>query len=136
MKNLQLLLLLITGFLWIGSCAEDETFNVFEYGESFEIKAGEVFSDSDQMLKVEIATILEDSRCPENVLCEWEGQVRSEILIEIEGQIFTKDLIFRQGRDHQIELENYKFELLKVTPDRQLDENLELEDYTFELVIK
>ncbi|MEM6967373.1 MAG: hypothetical protein AAF573_21595, partial [Bacteroidota bacterium] len=105
-------------------------------GESFELKTGEVFSDANDGLKVEIVSVLEDSRCPEDVLCEWEGQLRSEILIEIDGQIFTKDLILRANKNNQIEVENYKFQLLNVIPDRQLDENIELKEYTFELIIK
>ena len=59
------------------------TFNV---GESFALGGGKTAVLSSGDLTLRFAEVLEDSRCPKDVDCFWEGQARILIIAEQPGQ--------------------------------------------------
>jgi len=44
--------------------------------QDFTLRLGQSALISDENLRVRFASVLEDSRCPKNVACVWEGQAR------------------------------------------------------------
>ncbi len=61
------------------------------------IPLGEVVQMGDVTIKFK--EVLEDSRCPENVVCIWAGRVRILVEIKIKGTpVQNKELLFGQIR--------------------------------------
>lgn len=90
------------------------------------------YLSSDNSLKVEIINI-EDSRCPTDVVCVWQGEVLVEIELE-ETQTFSTVL---STYDNLIDtLGNYSVELIDVQPYPMSDQVIKTEDYDITLKIK
>ena len=54
-------------------------------GEEFSLHIGERIGITKEDLRIEFVGISEDSRCPKNVTCIWEGRVTAVIGISMDG---------------------------------------------------
>ena len=135
MKKYKLIIPLMVAIFWIGSCAKNDSIDPdFKLGEAFEIKVNHSVVNQNEDVKFRITKIVEDSRCPEEVMCVWEGQVRMEVEIEIDGSTYTKELIYYSS--NPMEFGGYKFRVLSVLPGNQIDETIPIEDYVFSMLIE
>ncbi len=109
----------------------DETF-VLQYGETKMLDGQDHFS-------ITFSDLGEDSRCPANAICVWEGQARVTIEINENFETLSKELTIGSLQNNQskiINIGHYTIELLKVIPypektSSQVDES----DYSIQLVI-
>ena len=78
--------------------------------------------------KIKFLKVLEDSRCPKNASCIWEG--RAKVLIKIEpenGQGYTKEIIFGALRGNEkanttfIQEDEYFVEAISLKPYPEVD---------------
>ena len=135
MKNYKLIITLFIALFWIGSCAKNDSLDPdFMLGEAFDLKVNQTTVNQNEDVKFRIKEILEDSRCPDEVMCVWEGQVRMDVEIEIDNSTFTKELIYYST--NPLECGGYNFRVLSVLPGTQLDETIALEDYVFSMLIE
>jgi hypothetical protein len=86
----SILLLLSLSLLLAKACEEPDTFVV---GESFELAMGQEVLNKGANLQIKWTELSEDSRCPKNTNCVWEGQARMQLLVN--DQIV--ELIIRSG---------------------------------------
>lgn len=109
----------------------DETF-VLQYGETKMLDGQDHFS-------VSFIDLLEDSRCPANAICVWQGQARVKIEINENFEILSKELTSGTLKDNQsqkINIGHYTIELLKVIPyPEKADYQSDKSDYAIQLVI-
>tara|TARA_Y100001972_G_C7666757_1_gene337392 strand:+ start:8318 stop:8740 length:423 start_codon:yes stop_codon:yes gene_type:complete len=109
----------------------DETF-VLQYGETKILDGQDHFS-------ISFIDLLEDSRCPANAICVWEGQARVKIEINENFEILTKELTtgtLKENQANKINIGHYTIELLKVIPYPEKAENqIDKSDYSVQLVI-
>ncbi len=109
----------------------DETF-VLQYGETKMLDGQDHFS-------ISFIDLLEDSRCPANAICVWEGQARVKIEIHENFEVITKELTNGTLKDNQaqkINIGHYTLELLKVIPyPEKADNQTDKSDYSVQLVI-
>lgn len=72
---------------------------------------------TDDSIRVRFIKVLSDSRCPTDVICVWEGQVKVEMyFISSKGEKVTKELVLGAAEDASFEFENYKWTLKEVLP--------------------
>ncbi len=139
MKNLQTLAIILTSFLSIESCISDDMFNTksVSINETFTLEFQQEANLTLESFQIKIIDVIEDSRCPMNdrANCFWNGQVRTEVEITIEGQMVNKELMFRFGKNTPLIYGEYIIELESVIPENQIDEMIELKDYIFEIKI-
>lgn len=70
------------------------------------IKSNQSYKVQGQL--VEIIEVIEDSRCPSDVTCVWEGQARVKVRVQqTDGSYTDKELLFKGARlgnenEHQI----------------------------------
>lgn len=70
------------------------------------VKPNHPYNVHDQ--RVEIIDVVEDSRCPSDVTCVWEGQARVKVRVHhTDGSFNDKELVFKGARlgnekEHQI----------------------------------
>ena len=114
------------------SCEEESIHDSFDFGieKSFQIN-GEYLS-MDNSLRFTITNI-EDSRCPSDVVCVWEG--KADITIEVEATV--KETIVLSTYNNLIDtVGNYSFELKEISPYPVSTKTIELEDYDVTLKIE
>ena len=138
MKNLKIFGVLILSILAIGSCTKDKIINEsgFDFGIGFDLKFEELGLAEKEDLSIKVVDVLEDSRCPINALCVWEGQIKLELEINYNNTITKKEIINRQGKDLPLEFENFIFTLTSVGPYSQIDEEIEMNNYTFTFIVE
>ena len=105
--------------------------------EPFTLKFGRAASIEDEEIVIGFADVTEDSRCPVNVTCVWEGQVTISLNISTRGkEPILYSLTSRAGHDELslAHIDGYSMTLLKVEPPKTEDK-IELADYIITLVL-
>ncbi len=84
--------------------------------------------------RIEFWNVAEDSRCPTDVQCVWEGRVRIELRLFGSEETVTVRLSPVEG-ENTVELDGLQIRLLEVTPAPVSTQTLEISDYRIRLVV-
>ena len=127
MKNI-ILIIFLTSILITSCNKENETEPLF-LEQIFQID--EIFQSENDQLKFTI-TEINDSRCPSDVVCVWEGEAVVTVRLEEPQQ----GVIELSTYDNQLDtIGSFSFELVDVSPYPVSTETIELEDYDITLRI-
>ena len=108
----------------------------FEMGQPFQLKMGEALKASSDDLVIQFVQVKEDSRCPKNTNCVWEGQAVIELAVK--GKASKNiDLIMSAGKSAKLkeQMDNYTCTLKKVDPYPESGTKIDPADYVIELVV-
>ena len=123
-------LLFIAVFIFF-SCEDEVESRTFSLDTEVEFKKGEINYSDDKTVEFTISAI-NDSRCPEDVTCIWQGE--AEITIDVESP--AKGTIVLSTFDNLSDtIGNYSFKLIEVLPYPVSDQVIKLEDYRVTLEI-
>jgi hypothetical protein len=104
--------------------------------KEFKIKYGQVLTVKGEGLKVKFDSVPEDSRCPTDVKCVWEGDAK--ILIGVkrgQAKAFTIEL-HTNGRFNQTgKYQNYIIKLIAVNPYPKTSAKIKPSDYVATLLV-
>ncbi|MFC1948138.1 hypothetical protein ACFLXY_09495 [Chloroflexota bacterium] len=81
-------------------------------GEEFSLRVGEIASIDGEQLRIKFLEIKEDSRCPRNVTCIWEGRAIAIIEVLV-GNTSQKIELVEQGLTDTLakeKFEEYEFQ--------------------------
>ncbi|MGA9773619.1 MAG: hypothetical protein WBV94_31605 [Blastocatellia bacterium] len=104
--------------------------------QEFKIRYGQEVTVKGEGLKVKFVSVPDDSRCPENVTCVWEGDakimtsVRRASAEESQIELHTNGKFARSGRYQQ-----YVITLVSLDPYPKTDANKKQSDYVATLQI-
>jgi hypothetical protein len=124
-------LLLIFAF----TCERIPTFPV---GESFQMKIGERRSNEDAKVVLRLDGVTEDSRCPKNTNCVWEGQVKMKFtLMTADKSEKSFELNLRQDRPAEAmkALNGYTYKMNAVEPYPVSGSKIAPEDYQVTMIV-
>lgn len=125
-----ILTLALTISLFVSCNNEDEP-DTFNIGEETVFQHGEINQSNISSLEFTI-TEINDSRCPSDVICVWEGKVDLKIVVEKP----YAGIIELSSHSHSIDtFGDYSFELIDVSPYPISTETIELKDYLITLDI-
>ncbi len=96
-----------------------------------------IASVEDEKILIEFADLTEDSRCPVNVTCVWEGQVTVALNISMDGtESGSLSLTSRAGHEKlaHANIGAYSIQLQEVEPPKTQDE-IVLSEYIITLII-
>ena len=81
---------------------------------------------------------LEDSRCPSNVECVWEGEVKIYLSLDINNEKHKHTLIFKNDDTEQSfeDVNGYELKIKSITPYPSAPSDIPQEDYVIEMGIK
>lgn len=133
----KLMLVTFTALLFIAFKCE-QRYN-FVPGEAFNMEIGQKFLNIDLPAQLTITAIEEDSRCPKNVDCVWEGQVKANFLLitsEDNAQTFTLTLRADRPEESKKVINGYSYQLLKVDPYPEADKKINAEDYVLNVLVE
>lgn len=126
------LILLITGH-FIGCTQEQPEPVKAELNTSFQLEIGEQALIQSEDMRILLVNVTEDSRCPSNVTCIWEGQAAVMIYISQGGhRVGNFKLIERSGYENLsvTNFDGYSIELIGVEPYPKSTQRIELSEYT------
>ncbi|MCF6331820.1 MAG: hypothetical protein L3J11_00935 [Draconibacterium sp.] len=130
MKNLFLTVFFAT--LLFVSCNNEEFLTTFKVGIAEKFQQGEMNQSDDNSLKFSI-TEINDSRCPSDVICVWQGEAD----VKIEFELPQTGFVVLSTYDNLIDtFGTYSFELIDVLPYPISTKTIKLEDYDVTLKIK
>ena len=122
----------VFGLVMITSCSKAN------FPEDVEIESGDSVYFRKDKLGVAFKAVKEDSRCPENVECFWEGKVTLLIDVKIEEIVNEVELSSKSSAIDQYPntatIGPYTFELIDVDP-KPKHTPLEFEDYSIQIRI-
>ena len=114
--------------IFIGGCIQ----NIPDLDVPFQLKINQVAFIKSENIKIIFMNVTEDSRCPSDVECIWEGQVTIVINIFKNNQFIGEfNLTSRTGFDELAikEFDGYSINLIKVEPYPISTQIIELSDY-------
>ena len=107
------IIIISTVILSLSSCGSNEK----NIGEEFALHVGETADIRGESLQIRFIEISEDSRCPRNVTCVWEGRAIANIEV-VKGNISQKEDLVEQGLSDgsaKVKFEGYEF-LFRILP--------------------
>lgn len=127
----KLVLIFFFASLLIISCNKEDNTDAFNIGTESEFQHGSINKSADNSLNFSIIEI-NDSRCPSDVECVWQG--KADIKLEIESP--QKGILTLNTYDNLIDtFANYSFELIEVSPYPISTKNITLDNYIVTLEI-
>ena len=139
MKKLILLFLFISIVSMLSSCvatndAEPNTY--LNLIDSATLQFQDTLFNTEENILISFDSVLEDSRCPVNVVCIWEGNAEIGFTIVTEENKASFTLNTHGGRFlRDTTLLGYKISLLDVMPQPHTDSIFTQNDYSATIVI-
>lgn len=126
----QVILSVFFTLLIFTSCNKDEQLKTLVLEQQFQLDQS--FVSNDNLLKFKV-TGINDSRCPSDVVCIWQGE--AVVTIEVESPLAgTLELSTLQ---HQTDtLGSYIFELMEVAPYPVSTKTIDLSEYNVKLKVE
>ena len=90
-------------------------------GVTFTLKFGQIAKVASENIELKLVKLVEDSRCPANVLCVWSGQLIVTVEVSRAGQPvgnFEVNSIDAYRNKNKPVFENYNLALLDAIPDQ------------------
>lgn len=107
-------------------------------GQEFQLRAGQQAIVEGEGLRVRFVSVLEDSRCPEDVRCIWGGN--AEVLVNVEAGVSRSDLkLNTHGADDspkEVRYQQYSVGLVSLKPGRRTDTKIKAEEYVLMLIVR
>ncbi|MEX0608339.1 MAG: hypothetical protein WD016_12500 [Balneolaceae bacterium] len=95
-----------------------------------ELKFGEQVFIQEKGLTVLFSDLIEESRCPESVMCAWAGNA------EVAIQINSDDIRLNSYKDpNKVSISGYEIELISVTPYPKDTGGIQKEEYVVKLMV-
>ena len=104
----------------------------------FQLEIGQTAVIQDEELEIQFWNLPEDSRCPSDVVCIWEGQVRITLRVGKTGDEKQEvEVTSRAGHGDlaRSDFGDYRIDLIAVEPYPVSTETIALEDYGITLVV-
>ncbi len=130
------LLLMVLGLI---SCESENPCESYQLGKSFEIQVGETIAFCTEPITLSFSKVTEDSRCPENVVCIWQGLAEVEVFISVnateETFLLSTYPTFR-NIPSEVTFGNYKISLKEVIPYPNTTKSYTEKDYSIQLLVE
>lgn len=99
-------------------CGKQDTDNIetFELNKPFAARTGVLYQQADGPLEIRFKKVVEDSRCPVEVICVWSGLLAADLSLQA-GGVYGQDTLstyqnppllrtFAYFQDYKIELQD------------------------------
>jgi hypothetical protein len=136
MKRIMLAVLLCICILLPLGCKQTLPSATVKLGQEFQLNIRQSATLSDADLKVKFDDVIEDSRCPGDVVCIWAGRVSCMMEITIDNAI-NKTVLTQSGLTGDYTTEQYQqYQLrFRVEPYPRTDTEIKDSDYRLLLTI-
>lgn len=128
--------LLFGAIVAVGMCGQPRPFDPeidVPLGEPFPLRVGQSAEVTGTPLHIRFEAVPEDSRCPADAVCVWQGNARVSLHTAIEGED-AEPLLLNTGIDPRTaRADGYRISLETVQPAIYSDRTVAQEDYVITL---
>jgi hypothetical protein len=107
----------------------------FEAGKPFRIRAGTIARVGDDGLLIGFRGVSEDSRCPVDVVCVWEGDASARIMATVGRAEWTGFDLHTRLDPREARFNDWKIRLIGVEPYPRSDRRIDPGDYVATLEV-
>ncbi|MBI5915848.1 MAG: hypothetical protein HY842_10755 [Bacteroidetes bacterium] len=140
MKIIKISLLLLTVLALAAACKKKPKpgYSTVKLDEVFELKMSQSVVVKDNDLKLTFMSVPSDSRCPKNVDCIREGEVKINISAAVDGRGQTLEFERAPSTQGNVTraIGNFKIQLLDVSPYPESGKKIKPEDYVAKLAVR
>lgn len=107
-------------------------------GEQFQLKVNQIANLQSDNIKIKFLNVTEDSRCPSDVECGWQGQASVTININQDGQDLGNFKLTSVGGEEQKAIRKFigeQIKLVEVSPYPTSTKTIQLSDYVATFVV-
>jgi hypothetical protein len=101
----------------------------FTLGDTLTLSYREIAENTQSRISIEFDSVLEDSRCPEGLMCFWEGNARLSFLFKEPDGRHRFALNTYSGFTRDTLISDYRISLIAVLPHRQNGQEVDQKDY-------
>jgi len=124
----------ILGFIWLNAALADPANALI--GKEFSLGIGQTANIEGEKLIIKFKAVLEDSRCPVNVVCVWAGNGKVEFeILDIDGQ--NKTVTLNTEEEPRVTtLKGHNLKLISLNPLRIDGVSISPGDYSVKLLVE
>ena len=124
----------ILGFIWLNAASADPANALI--GKEFSLGIGQTANIEGEKLIIKFKAVLEDSRCPVNVVCVWAGNGKVEFeILDIDGQ--NKTVTLNTEEEPRVTtLKGHNLKLISLNPLRIDGVSISPGDYSVKLLVE
>ena len=124
----------IMAFIWLSAASADPAKALI--GKEFSLGIGQTASIEGEKLVIKFKAVLEDSRCPVNVVCVWAGNGKVEFeILDIDGQ--NKTVTLNTEEEPRVTtLKGHNLKLISLNPPRIDGVSISPGDYSVTLLVE
>jgi hypothetical protein len=124
----------ILGFIWLNAALADPANALI--GKEFSLGIGQTANIEGEKLIIKFKAVLEDSRCPVNVVCVWAGNGKVEFeILDIDGQ--NKTVTLNTEEEPRVTtLKGHNLKLISLNPLRIDGVSISPGDYSVTLLVE
>ena len=124
----------IMTFIWLGAASADPAKVLID--KEFSLGIGQTVNIEGEKLVIKFKAVLEDSRCPVNVVCVWAGNGKVDFeILDIDGQNKTV-ILNTEEEPREITLKGHKLKLISLNPPRVDGVSISPGDYSVTLLVE
>lgn len=124
----------ILGFIWLSVASTDPAKTLID--KEFSLGIGQTANIEGEKLVIKFKAVVEDSRCPVNVVCVWAGNGKVEFeILDIDGQNKTVTLNTEEEPRVTI-LKVHTLKLISLNPPRIDGVSISPGDYSVTLLVE
>jgi hypothetical protein len=127
-------IIVILGFIWLSVASTDPAKTLID--KEFSLGIGQTANIDGEKLVIKFKAVVEDSRCPVNVVCVWAGNGKVEFeILDIDGQNKTVTLNTEEEPRVTI-LKEHILKLISLNPPRIDGVSISPGDYSVTLLVE
>lgn len=124
----------ILAFIWLSIASANPAKALID--KEFSLGIGQTANIEGEKLVIKFKAVLEDSRCPINVVCVWAGNGKVEFeILDIDGQNKTV-ILNTEEEPREITLKGHKLKLISLNPPRVDGVSISPGDYSVTLLVE
>jgi hypothetical protein len=126
-------IVVIMAFFWLSAASAGQAKVLIN--KEFTLGIGQTASIGGENLVIKFKAVLEDSRCPVNVVCVWAGNGKVEFeVLDIDGQNKTV-ILNTEEEPKEVTLKGHKLKLISLNPPRVDGVSISPGDYSVTLLV-
>lgn len=124
------------GFLALQACASVENVIVAEPDVAFSLPVGKTAAVNGSSARLTFRTVREDSRCPANVQCVWQGDAKIEVTLSRDGAAGETAILSLMSPHNEARIGDFFVRFVGLAPYPATPGPADPRQYVAELVIR
>lgn len=104
-------------------------------GDTVTMRPGEIAYLPDGAINIVFRGVVQDSRCPIDVVCVWQGDAQVRLAVALARHAWERVDLHTSLEPKAVEFEDYVIRLVDVAPSRRSNDSVRPADYSIRLAI-